>query len=84
MSRKKILEATAIKETASTLFNDPILKMAVNAAVDNAPGIELVHCEDCKHFDPDEICYPGSGSCWFCEMTRNFDDFCSYGEREEK
>lgn len=46
-------------------------------------AVSVVRCKDCKHFTPDEICYPGTGSCWFCEMTRKFDDFCSYGERKD-
>ena len=38
----KLIEANQAKECASTLFNDPILKMAVNAVVDNCPGVDAV------------------------------------------
>ena len=81
-----LLEAKDVKEFASTFFSDPILKMAVNAAVDAAPGFELVRCKDCKHYDNSE------GIFW-CHLNSKFfpggmdwhgfpeDGFCSYGER---
>ena len=76
----KLIEANQLKECGSTLFNDPILKMAVNAVVDNCPGMEIVYCKDCKwrsHNTPD-------GFHWCDEHERGSlmdDDFCSYGER---
>lgn len=38
----KIIEANRAKEFASTFFNDPILKMAVNAVMDNVPEADAV------------------------------------------
>ena len=38
----KLIEANQAKECGSTLFNDPILKMAVNAVVDNCPAVDAV------------------------------------------
>lgn len=51
-------------------------------AIGKTPGVEVVRCEDCSHFIPDEISCPGCGTCYFAEMTREFDDFCSRGERK--
>jgi hypothetical protein len=72
----KLLDAKATKEFASTFLADPILKMAVNAVLNNAPGIELVHCSECKH---EEICA-------FRQMMKydhGIDDpYCAYAERK--
>ena len=38
----KVIEVNTAKEFASTFFGDPILKMAVNAAIDNAPTVDAV------------------------------------------
>lgn len=38
----KMIEINTAKEFASTFFGDPILKMAVNAAIDNAPTVDAV------------------------------------------
>lgn len=46
--KKKIIVAETLKEFASTFFGDPILKMAVNAAADNAPEAELILCDECS------------------------------------
>ena len=43
---QKLIEVSAAKEFASTFLADPILKMAVNAVLDNAPttdAVEVVH-----------------------------------------
>ena len=43
------------------------------------PTIDLVRCNECKHWRSD------GGAIMFCEHTdfpTNADDFCSYGERE--
>ena len=84
----KLIEPNQAKECASTLFNDPILKMAVNAVVDNCPVTEIVQCKDCVSYD--ERC-PGFGYCYHWDyepgMSPNqvdADDFCSYGERKDK
>ena len=38
----KMIEINTAKEFASTFFGDPILKMAVNAVIDNAPTVDAV------------------------------------------
>lgn len=73
----KIVEVKTAKEFANTFFGDPVLKMAVNAVLDNAPGFELVRCEYCKSYDKE---------CGYCEemcRSRNYNDYCSYGERKD-
>ena len=87
----KLIEANQLKECGSTLFNDPILKMAVNAVVDNCPGFEIVRCKDCAFWTYEGV---GSstlkrfGSCarWYPfgneQHSCHDDDFCSYGERK--
>ena len=55
----KLVEVKTAKEFASTFFGDPVLKMAVNAALDNAPGIDAipVNAEELKHLMNDTIDY---------------------------
>lgn len=55
----KLVEVKAAKEFASTLFGDPVLKMAVNAALDNAPGVDAipVNAKELKHMINDTIAY---------------------------
>lgn len=75
----KLLEVKTANEFASTFFADPVLKMAVNAALDNAPGLDLVRCKDCRFYSKDTV------SCSFVTADTNWyeEDFCSYGERKE-
>lgn len=75
----KLIEANQLKECGSTLFNDPILKMAVNAVVDNCPGFEIVRCKDCKrcHYYGEDV----YGCRAYGMMKITPDGFCSYGER---
>jgi len=49
-----------------------------------ADVVEVVRCEKCQKFDPDEIAAPNTGTCWHHEMIKRFDDFCSYGERRSE
>lgn len=75
----ELIEPKRAKEFASTLFNDPILKMAVNAVLDKTPKLEIVNCKDCKWK------YEYCQSNFYCDLTGHQiyeDDFCSYGERE--
>ena len=79
----KLIEANQLKECGSTLFNDPILKMAVNAVVDNCPGFELVRCKDCKQwmYEYDDVGLCVTDVPDVDGVQRLADDFCSYGER---
>ena len=45
-------------------------------ALENIPGIDIVHCGECR--------YNHNGTCWFTEWVRNINDFCSYGERKDQ
>ena len=74
----KLVEVKTAKEFASTFFGDPILKMAVNAALDNAPEFELVRCEKCKHYDK------GGEYCNFWRGVRHHEHFCGEGEKNEQ
>ena len=78
----ELIEAKTAKEFASTFYNDPILKMAVNAVVDKVHKMEIVNCRDCKYCSrlsslPNDI---------FCTYLFTEvicpDDFCSRGERK--
>ena len=78
----KLIEAKQAKEFASTFLADKILQAAVNAVLDNAPGVELVRCKDCVNYYGFEHCRNG-----ICDedLVRKRavypDDFCSRGER---
>ena len=73
----KLIEAKKAKEFASTFFGDPVLKMAINAAVDNAPGFDLVRCKICKWYD-EECSY-----CQFWHGVRHEEHFCGEGEKKK-
>lgn len=49
----------------------------VQEAINFQPSIDIVRCKDCKN-------YVGEGK--YCQLDRHCtaDDFCSYGEREER
>lgn len=55
----KLVEVSEAKAFASTFFGDPVLKMAVNAALDNAPGVDAipVNADELKHLINDTIAY---------------------------
>ena len=78
----KLIEVNRAKEFASTLFGDPVLKMAVNAVLDKAPEFELVRCKDCKRYKENT-----EARTRFCRRELGYmyakpDGFCSYGERK--
>lgn len=57
-------------------------------AIGKTPGVELVRCSECKHWDEiEDTCGGGycNHSCWFALDAEppivNHSDFCSYGER---
>ena len=81
----KLVDPNQAKEFAATLFGDPILKMAVNAVMNNVPKLdasEVVFCEMCRHSSK-----TGRAGYLFCNnpcgMGRGVisTDFCSDGER---
>ena len=82
----KLVDPNQAKEFAATIFGDPILKMAVNAVMDNVPKVEaseVVFCEICRHSRETE-----RAGYLFCNnpcgMGRGViaTDFCSDGERK--
>ena len=78
----KLVEVNEAKAFASTFFGDPILKMAVNAAMDNAPGFELVRCKECakRIYCDDERLY----WCAECHYRCNNGEWhCADGERKD-
>ena len=80
----KLIEAKLAKEFANTLLGDPILKMEVNAVLDNAPGFDLVRCKECVF-----CIFNSSNETFKCKSMSGMhrtvtpDDFCSYGERKD-
>lgn len=74
----KLIDPKAAKEYAETVLADPILQMAVRTVLDNAPGVEIVRCEDCRHSDwCGEIPY-----CLLHECHMDTGSYCSDGERK--
>lgn len=49
--------------------------------IEEAPGIDICFCRDCKKRDDDYVCYKWA-SVDECPQVRP-DDFCSYGQRKE-
>ena len=77
----KMIKISDLQEFGSTFFNDPILKLAINAAAANAPtvdAVEVVRCKDCKWYSP-----PGgvAGQKTIICSYQPKDFFCAYGER---
>ena len=52
-------------------------------AIAEQEPIDIVRCRECKHWCKGDEVY---GICYRCPNTRQmrYDDFCSYGEREEE
>jgi hypothetical protein len=75
--KMKLVDVKSTKEFADTFLPDPILKMAVNSVLNNAPGFDLVHCSECQK----------SNYCAVRQLMKyehGVDDpFCPYGERKE-
>jgi hypothetical protein len=54
--------------------------------VDEAPSIDIVFCEECKHWEESQY-YPEFMVCTYvlgATFTRQHDDFCSRGERKDE
>ena len=50
----------------------------IKAYLDSEPNIDIVQCEECKYWTYEESCG------FFNNKPTCFDDFCSYGEREDE
>ena len=66
----KLIDVTSARETADVILGDPILKMAVNAVLNNTQGFDLVRCKDCLHRHTRPNCH-----------GRPMNFFCADGER---
>lgn len=53
----------------------------VHFAIDDAPGIDIVRCGECKMWMSEHLCQWWSR---YGTVETDADDFCSYGERSEK
>ena len=55
----KLVEVQTAKDFANTFFGDPVLKMAINAVLDNAPAVDAipVNADELKHLINDTIAY---------------------------
>ena len=74
----KYIDAEALK---AELSKAPVwTTLAVKEMIDKASG--CVICKDCKHWCKGDDVY---GICYRCPNTRQmrYDDFCSYGERQD-
>lgn len=90
----KLIDVTSARETADVILGDPILKMAVNAVLNNTQGFDLVRCKNCKNRGTDlcpmyseEIIEWDDGDGYhdtdFIIHDRTKDEgFCDRGERE--
>lgn len=45
---------------------------AIESVLENAPGVEIVHCGECRWYNERE-------GCFFSTAEITADDFCSYG-----
>ena len=60
----------------------PLVQEAMRKAVNHMPTVEVVRCENCRHFEDEDE----DGNCW-CFIHDDFtkrDAFCSWGERGEE
>ena len=72
---------------ASPLFSMNDIEILIQA-IPTADVAEIVHCKDCKHFNPNEPCVGGTyEACTAlsgvdgCGMNVEEDFFCAYGEK---
>lgn len=77
---KERLVAKVSGFTYKTIHIDDVV-----AYIDGSPTAEdesVVRCKACKHWTKGDDTY---GICYRCRNTRQmrYDDFCSYGERDE-
>lgn len=94
MNKKRLIDADALYAEIARIYSEHYANSAyqfihdfTNATlkrIRKAPtvdAVEVVRCKDCKHFEPQEICGVSMGTCWFHEMVKCPNDFCSRGER---
>lgn len=79
---EKLLDAHLADSNGAEHYAYNIIKRELMAAP-GADVAEVIHCKDCKWFEPDENIMPKSGRCEFHEMVKMFWDFCSRGKEDE-
>ena len=80
----KLVEVQATKELANAMLPDIFLKMAVDRVLDAAPGFDLVHCKECKHWsDGVEGCTDRVKCCKIGFYMVGENGYCVYGERKQ-
>ena len=86
----RLIDADALKQQVESPYTEyPIMiqiRRAIKEFIDSAPTIDIVRCEECKHWWKNaETC---KHKCLtvgvVCVTTFHADDFCSYGERREQ
>lgn len=55
----------------------------LRAALDAAPGLEIVFCNDCRYWQDNNGGYPHEECRWGNDETPDCDDFCSHGLPKE-
>ena len=76
-----------ILEKAKEHQNNPFGISVLIAEIENAKGVDIVFCKECKKWTPQHTCkeftadrLPLRGKITF---VTDADDFCSYGERRD-
>ena len=69
-------------EKAKEHQNNPFGISVLIAEIENAKGVDIVFCKECKHWVNEHggFC---SASYGLSEINNENQDFCSYGERRE-
>lgn len=94
MNKKRLIDANALHTEIERVYSEHYANSvyqfihdfthATLKRIRKAPtidAVEVVRCKDCNHFEPKEICGVSMGICWFHEMAKCSNDFCSRGER---
>lgn len=77
MSRYINIDDISLRKTISV---GGLSAKALWRRIQQEPSIDIVFCKECKHNPKNTKEIPLHDSCY----TFNPDDFCSYGEREDK
>ena len=69
----KVIEVQSAKEFANTFFNDIFFRMAANRVLENAPGFDLVYCNEC---------FANGCCCIQIEIGMGGEGYCPKGKRK--
>ena len=80
----RYVAADALKQQVESPYTEyPVMiqiRKAVKDFIDDAPSIDIVFCRECKYKDM-ELCAMYK---LVVAGVRKYNDFCSYGEREDE